>query len=141
MTCTDTTVPTRRAAVAPESTAARTAPTSPVTTTVARPDPAFAYCTICTFAAFTMASAASMTGTKPFVSTMPIARCPLAIEYPPVCKGAIHCALACLFYQFSGNIADNACGVRIIRVEMYHELPGLVNANLHVEERNTLWPA
>jgi hypothetical protein len=32
----------------------------------------------------TIASAASMTGTRPFVSTIPIARCPLAIVCTPL---------------------------------------------------------
>src|SRR3984885_14604830 len=71
MTCTEISSPTRRAAAAPASVAARTEATSPRTSTVTYPDPIFSHPTICTFAAFTIASAASIMATIPRVSIIP----------------------------------------------------------------------
>src|SRR5206468_2214912 len=68
MTCTDTSSPTRRAAAAPASVAALTAATSPRTIAVTYPAPIFSQPTSVTFAAFTIASAASIIATSPFVS-------------------------------------------------------------------------
>ncbi|EAL10486.1 conserved hypothetical protein [Listeria monocytogenes str. 4b H7858] len=69
----DCTSPTLRAAAAPASVAAFTAPTSPRTITVTRPEPIFSYPTSDTFAAFTIASAASIAPTRPLVSIIPSA--------------------------------------------------------------------
>src|SRR5262245_35374805 len=63
--------PTRRAAAAPASVAAFTAATSPRTIAVTKPAPIFSYPTSVTFAALTIASAASIIATSPFVSTIP----------------------------------------------------------------------
>src|SRR5581483_8658622 len=73
MTWTETSSPTRRAAAAPASVAALTAPTSPRTITVTYPAPIFSHPTSVTFAAFTMASAASIIATRPLVSIIPSA--------------------------------------------------------------------
>ena len=73
MTCTDTTSPTLRAASAPASVAAFTAPTSPCTSTDTRPAPTCSRPMIVTLAAFTIASPAANAATKPRVSTNPIA--------------------------------------------------------------------
>src|SRR5436190_24390439 len=69
MTWTDTSSPTRRAAAAPASVAALTAPTSPRTITVTYPAPMYSLPTRMTLAAFTMASAASIDPISPLVST------------------------------------------------------------------------
>src|SRR5262245_54520573 len=73
MTCTDTSSPTRRDAAAPASVAAFTAPTSPRTITVTNPPPTFSLPSRVTLAALTIASAASMAPTRPFVSIKPSA--------------------------------------------------------------------
>src|SRR5213075_2470021 len=75
ITCTLTSSPTRRAAAAPASVAAFTAATSPRTIAVTKPAPIFSYPMSVTFAALTIASAASIIATKPFVSTIPSASC------------------------------------------------------------------
>src|SRR5690242_6151091 len=67
----DTSSPVFFAAVAPASMAALTAPTSPVMATVAYPPPTDSRPTISTFAAFTIASAASIAATRPRVSISP----------------------------------------------------------------------
>ena len=71
MTWTEISSPTFSAAAAPASVAAFTAPTSPRTITVTRPPPTCSLPTSCTLADLTMASAASMAPTSPFVSIMP----------------------------------------------------------------------
>src|SRR6185503_5509231 len=71
MTCTETSSPTRRAAAAPASVAAFTAATSPRTIAVTYPAPIFSQPTSVTFAALTIASAASIIATRPLVSTIP----------------------------------------------------------------------
>src|SRR5258706_4002037 len=71
MTCTATSSPTRRAAAAPASVAALTAPTSPRTVTVTNPAPMYSLPISTTFAVFTIASAASIAPTSPLVSTIP----------------------------------------------------------------------
>src|SRR5437773_7260950 len=63
--------PTRRAAAAPASVAALTAATSPRTIAVTYPEPIFSQPTRLTFAAFTIASAASIIATRPRVSIIP----------------------------------------------------------------------
>src|SRR5688500_11774449 len=73
ITWTETSSPTRRAAAAPASVAALTAATSPRTIAVTYPAPIFSHPTRVTLAAFTIASAASIMATRPFVSTMPSA--------------------------------------------------------------------
>src|SRR5438034_9466231 len=73
ITCTDTSSPTRRAAAAPASVAALTAPTSPRTMTVTYPAPMYSLPTRVTFAALTIASAASTEPMRPLVSTRPSA--------------------------------------------------------------------
>src|SRR5215470_12486813 len=73
ITCTDTSSPTRRAAAAPASVAALTAPTSPRTRTVTYPAPMYSLPTSTTLAALTIASAASTEPISPRVSTMPSA--------------------------------------------------------------------
>jgi hypothetical protein len=73
ITCTETSSPTRRAAAAPASVAAFTAATSPRTSAVTYPEPIFSYPTRVTFAAFTMASEASIMATSPRVSIIPSA--------------------------------------------------------------------
>src|SRR5688572_795191 len=80
MTCTDTTSPTRPAASAPASTAARTAATSPRRVIATRPLPTLCCSTNCTFAAFSAASHASTAATIPLVSIRPIAS-PLAMSF------------------------------------------------------------
>src|SRR5262245_19478422 len=71
MTWTETSSPTRRAAAAPASVAAFTAPTSPRTITVTYPAPMYSLPARTTFAVLTIASAASMEPISPFVSTRP----------------------------------------------------------------------
>src|SRR6188472_4544026 len=71
ITCTDTSSPTRRAAAAPASVAAFTAATSPRTMAVTYPEPIFSHPTRLTFAAFTIASEASIIATRPRVSIIP----------------------------------------------------------------------
>src|SRR2546426_1610427 len=78
MTCTDTSSPTRRAAAAPASVAAFTAPTSPRTITVTYPAPIYSLPIRRTLAAFTMASAASTAPMRPLVSISPNASCDMA---------------------------------------------------------------
>ena len=73
ITWTATTVPTRRPAAAPASTAALTAPTSPRTIAVTSPASILSYPTSVTFAALTIASAASIIATNPIHSTIPSA--------------------------------------------------------------------
>src|SRR5262247_3297805 len=73
ITCTLTNSPTRRAAAAPASVAALTAATSPRTIAVTNPAPIFSQPTSVTFAALTIASAASIIATRPLVSTIPSA--------------------------------------------------------------------
>src|SRR5580765_653525 len=73
MTCTDTSSPTRRAAAAPASVAAFTAPTSPRTITVTYPAPMYSLPIRMTLAALTIASAASIDPISPFVSISPSA--------------------------------------------------------------------
>src|SRR5713101_675016 len=75
ITCTLTSSPTRRAAAAPASVAAFTAATSPRTIAVTNPAPIFSYPISVTFAALTIASAASIMATRPLVSTIPSASC------------------------------------------------------------------
>src|SRR5579863_3280340 len=71
MTWTAMSSPTRRAAAAPASVAARTAATSPRTIAVTYPDPIFSHPTRLTLAALTMASQASIMATNPRVSIIP----------------------------------------------------------------------
>src|SRR6185436_9468062 len=73
MTCTLINSPTLRAAAAPASVAALTAPTSPRTKIVTYPAPIYSFPRSVTFAALTIASAASTAPTKPLVSTIPSA--------------------------------------------------------------------
>src|ERR1041385_9317274 len=73
MTCVATTSPTRLPAAAPASTALRTAATSPRTIAVTRPASIFSQPTRRTFAALTIASAASIIATRPRHSTIPSA--------------------------------------------------------------------
>src|SRR5688500_1089394 len=71
MTCAEMSWPTRPAAAAPASTAARTAATSPPNITVTSPASARSLPSKRTSAAFRPASAASTAPTSPFVSTSP----------------------------------------------------------------------
>ena len=71
ITWTEMSSPTRRAAAAPASVAAFTAPTSPRTITVTYPAPMYSLPTSTTLAALTMASAASIEPIRPLVSTIP----------------------------------------------------------------------
>ena len=73
ITCTDTTSPSLDAASAPLSVAAFTAPTSPCTITVTRPQPIFSVPTNSTSADLSIASAASIDATSPLVSIIPTA--------------------------------------------------------------------
>src|ERR1044071_8641526 len=73
ITCVATTSPTRLPAAAPASTAARTAATSPLTIAVTSPASIFSQPTSRTFAAFTIASAASIIATRPRHSIIPSA--------------------------------------------------------------------
>src|SRR5262245_4347366 len=73
MTWTEISSPTRLAAAAPASVAAFTAPTSPRTRTVTYPAPMYSLATRTTFAALTIASAASTEPIRPRVSTIPSA--------------------------------------------------------------------
>src|ERR1017187_7687437 len=73
ITCTLCTSPAARAAAAPASTAARTEPTSPCTNTEHRPLPILFQPTNSTLAAFSIASVACTSATRPFVSIIPIA--------------------------------------------------------------------
>src|SRR6187401_2215009 len=75
MTWTLTTSPTRPAASAPASTAARTAATSPRNVTATRPLPTLCCSTKVTLAALSAASHASTAATMPLVSIRPIASC------------------------------------------------------------------
>src|SRR4051812_24028385 len=71
MTCTDTSSPTRRAAAAPASVAALTAPTSPRHMTVTYAAPMYSLPISVTLAVLTMASAASTDPMRPLVSMRP----------------------------------------------------------------------
>src|SRR5438105_1453860 len=71
ITCTLINSPTRRAAAAPASVAAFTAATSPRTIAVTYPEPIFSHPTRFTFAALTIASAASIIAISPRVSIIP----------------------------------------------------------------------
>src|SRR5260370_32007728 len=82
-----------------------------------------------------MASAASMTGTKPFVSTRPIARCPLAIVY--LSSLPFGYRQDKLLQQFAVYFADDSRGVRIVCVQVRDEFPCLMNANLYVMQGNS----
>src|SRR6185436_15969595 len=73
MTCVATTSPTLLPAAAPASTALLTAATSPRTIAVTRPASIFSQPTKRTFAALTIASAASIIATSPLHSTIPSA--------------------------------------------------------------------
>src|SRR5882724_1740758 len=97
MTWTDTTSPILPAAAAPASVAAFTAPTSPRTITVTRPPPICSRPISTTFAALTIASAASMAPTRPRVSTRPRAVVGtelLTAIVAPVLGPALLCGLA-----------------------------------------------
>src|SRR5687768_1948066 len=90
MTCTPTSSPTRRAAAAPASVAALTDATSPRTMAVTSPASTFCQPTNTTFAALTMASAASIMPTRPRVSMRPsaspgssFAMCPVTLLQEP----------------------------------------------------------
>src|SRR2546428_7569990 len=109
MTCTDTSSPTRRAAAAPASVAALTAPTSPRTITVTYPAPMYSLPTSVTFAAFTIASAASTDPIKPLVSIIPNASAAMAansnrlremrqLNYPDSAHALTH-SRACLHHR------------------------------------------
>ena len=76
------TSPTRRAAAAPASMAALTAPTSPRTEIETIPAPIFWYAPAVTSAAFSIASAASTTAAKPFVSIIPRDCCAISPPSP-----------------------------------------------------------
>src|SRR5688500_3384609 len=85
MTWTDMSSLTRRAAAAPASVAALTAPTSPRTITVTYPAPMYSLPTRTTFAAFTIASAASIDPIRPRVSTIPNASTAQTLTYCCTC--------------------------------------------------------
>src|SRR5215207_11004443 len=91
ITCTDTSSPTRRAAAAPASVAALTAPTSPRTITVTYPAPMYSLPINTTLAALTMASAASIEPIRPFVSTIPSASSVIVGRKLPYCGGSNNC--------------------------------------------------
>ena len=71
MTWTPISSPTRRAAAAPASVAALTAPTSPRTVTSTSPAPTISFPSRTTLAALTIASAASIAPVNPLVSIIP----------------------------------------------------------------------
>src|SRR5256885_1521283 len=79
ITCVAISSPTPRHATAPASTAARTLPTSPRTTAVTKPPPISIIFTNSTDAALHIASLASISPTRPFVSIIPSA-CLLAMS-------------------------------------------------------------
>src|SRR6185369_476887 len=79
--------PAFSAATAPASVAAFTAPTSPRTITVTKPPPISRWPRICTFAALTIASAASIAPTRPFVSIKPSAPRSAGVAAAPVVGG------------------------------------------------------
>src|SRR5260370_41987826 len=79
-----------------------------------------------------MASAASMTGTKPFVSTRTIARCPLAIVY--LSSLPFGYSQDKLLQHFAVYFADDSRGVRIVCVQELADVPCLLNADLYVME-------
>src|SRR5437899_1536418 len=107
MTCTATSSPTRRAAAAPASVAALTAPTSPRTITVTYPAPIYSLPIRTTLAALTIASAASMEPTNPLVSIIPKASLAMrsSLAFPPT--------------ESVPAISNEFCnpGVRVARVE------------------------
>src|SRR5205085_1154616 len=75
--------PIRAAASAPASTAARTLPTSPLTSAVTNPPPTWTRPARVTLAALSMASVASITPTRPLVSIKPSAS-PFMLPLPPI---------------------------------------------------------
>src|SRR2546427_8799751 len=107
MTCTATSSPTRRAAAAPASVAALTAPTSPRTITVTYPAPIYSLPIRTTLAALTIASAASIEPTNPLVSIIPKASLAMrsSLAFPPT--------------ESVPAISNEFCnpGVRVARVE------------------------
>src|SRR5690349_4095739 len=105
MTWTLTSSPTRCAAALPASVAALTAPTSPATITVTRPPPMLCLPISSTFAALTIASAASIAPTNPFVSTRPNAS-PLAIVVSPILYLYVYfCLLTRALGRCTGGVA------------------------------------
>src|SRR5438067_475939 len=84
-----TTSPTRPAAAAPASMAALTAATSPTTRAVTMPLPIFCQPISVTLADFSIASLASISGTRPLVSIMPRASMWLLAMSTPVGEGWI----------------------------------------------------
>src|ERR1017187_3654798 len=88
MTCTLNTSPAARPAAAPASTAARTLPTSPWTNTEHNPLPTLFQPTNSTLAAFSMASVACTSATRPFVSIIPIASLAISSLLIPVLCGS-----------------------------------------------------
>src|ERR1019366_7723688 len=93
ITCTLCTSPAARAAAAPASTAARTEPTSPCTNTEHNPLPTLFQPTNSTLAAFSIASVACTSATRPFVSIIPIASLAISILLIPLLQSGWWCPL------------------------------------------------
>src|SRR5262245_47904893 len=108
MTCTLTSSPTRRAAAAPASVAAFTAATSPRTIAVTKPPPIFSYPTRLTFAALTIASAASIIATNPFVSIIPSASINLSLNQRPVDRSFF--GILPIWYSQKQPLIHQSCG-------------------------------
>src|SRR5262245_48290231 len=116
MTWTPTTSPTRPAAAAPASTAALTAATSPTTSAVTMPLPIFCQPISVTFAAFSIASLASTSGTRPLVSIMPRASMWLLAMFFSLGLG--------LLEQLESGGARVVDGVALVGVEVDLQLRG-----------------
>src|SRR5947209_2766991 len=125
MTCTPTTSPMRPAAAAPASTAAFTAATSPTTSAVTSPLPIFCQPSICTFAAFSMASLASIRATRPLVSIIPSASIFTAIEVSQEKKNQ---AASGSLEQLNFRGVRQVHRVSFIRVDVDFELIALIHA-------------
>src|SRR6202008_1975556 len=122
--CTDTSSPTRRAAAAPASVAAFTAPTSPRTITVTYPEPMYSFPMRMTLAALTMASAASIEATRPLVSIIPNASLDMRSS-PRPCRHRCHSLVLCyrkrepsmasqVTQENAGRTQLNYCGNRFL---------------------------
>src|SRR5271166_5370393 len=115
ITWTEMTSPTLPAAAAPASVAALTAPTSPRTITVTKPPPICSRPINRTLAALTIASAASIAPTRPFVSISPSAPrgVPLEEELSGISVSfrgfpQLRSAMGCRIYQASSFGIESA---------------------------------
>src|SRR5689334_7828657 len=138
MTCALTSSPTRLAASAPASTAARTLPTSPRTTVVTNPPPTCTRPPRLTLAALSMASVPSIIPTRPLVSIRPRASPLNPLPLPPTREPA-----RCTVAMGSGSVALGCLGGGSGRRlgEGEHAAEVLVRARDHLDADDLADPA